>query len=312
MNTRLALAILCLVTTAAAQSLRFTGGFTHDNLNVYVQLQGPTNRSVQIERLRHLTQTWQPVATAWLDGSGFAGLTLTNVHDNGFYAILRARTTNSSHLSTNGYGSVSGILGQNYSLVGNPFATNSPWMTFRNPPDGTRVLLYRNGGYSAAEYVAGVWLDNPIVEACEGMLVYNPSTNALRYIVSGVFVTNSFTYPIEAPLDLVCAPLFRIQGVQTNAIALNQRVDLLRTNVLGGDSSLPVVGNCVSNQVTDLFKLAGANGPTYTEYNLACNGFTWSLTNGWWTNVPLHLTEAFWIGFPTNRFWSFPARPIWP
>jgi hypothetical protein len=304
-------ALLGLITTVSAQSLRFTSGYTYDNLNIWLQLRGPTNRWIYVERLRHLTQTWQTLSTNWIDSTGYVSLGLTNAHDSGFYAILRARTTNDSHLATNGYGSVSGYLGQNYSLIGNPFATNWPPGTFRNPADGTIMYLHRNGNYTTAEYAAGEWIQAPTVNTCEGMLVYNPSTNALHYIASGIFVTNSFTYNLESPVDLICSPLFRIQAPLTNSVALTQRVDLLRTNLLGGLSNLPVTGSCTTNDVVDLFKLAGAAGPTYTEYNLGCNAASWTTTNGTWVNIPLYLSEGFWLGLTTNRVWTIPGRPLW-
>lgn len=294
------------------QSLRFSSGATDINGNVSLNLNGPTNRWIHIQRLGYANQTWSTVSTNWIGSSGALSVTLTNGLSSGVYGVFRAQTSNSSHWTTNGYGAVVGTLGQYNTLIGNPFAGSYVSTVIPQPPDGLQVHLYRNGTYSTSEYLGGFWLNDQDVGLCEGMLVYNPSTNAVKYVVDGVFATNSVAVSVESPLALIASPIFRISQSHTNGVPLSQRVDLLQTNLVAGASALPVTGACTTNIVFDLFRLSGASGPQYTEFNLLCGGTSWSTgsTNAAWTSVPLHLTEGFWIALPTNRTWNLPARSI--
>jgi hypothetical protein len=120
-----------------------------------------------------------------------------------------------------------------------------------------------------------------------------------RYLVSGLFATNSISRSVGSGLSILCSPLYGL------LVPSAWEVDLLSTNRLGGYSTLPV--QSTGNPQSTIYRMVDSAG----DYQI----FTLTTTNVWTTSgmpttVPLNLTEGFWLDRPTNAVWSF-AVPIW-
>ena len=285
-----------------AQSLRFTGGNVANNFStVTLTLAGPTNTLIQLQRLGRSNQVWQTVGYGYTGTNGT--LTLTNSLDEGIYGYFRAQTTNGTYRSTNAFGTVAGYLFPGWSMIGNPFAAN--WVTniIRNPSEGLLVYKWRNASnvFHLITHEFGTWSDTTnLVEQMEGIIVQNPATNTVRYVVQGIFSTNALTRSLPTGWSLLSSPLYKL------TVPSEYRVDTLDTNRLGGFSQLPVRSPGFPLE-SKLEQLVGSSSYTLASY---------SLTNSAWrvggvvTNIHLGLTEGFWLNKPTNATWSV-SLPIW-
>lgn len=302
LKTFLSVPCLGVAVSLHAQSLRFTGGNVANNFSsVTLTLAGPTNTLIQLERLRRTNQVWQTVGYGYTSTNGT--LTLSNSLDEGVYGCFRAQTTNGTHRSTNAFGAVAGYLFPGWSIIGNPFAAN--WLTniIRNPSEGLLVYKWRNAitNFHLVNYEFGVWSDTTnLVEQMEGIIVQNPATNTVRYVVQGLFTTNTLTRSIPAGWSLLSSPLYKL------TVPSEYRVDTLDPNRLGGFSQIPVrsAGFPLESKIEQLV--------SSSSYTLA----GYSLTNSAWrvwgvvTNIELQLTEGFWLNKPTNATWNV-SLPIW-
>lgn len=283
------------------QNLRFTSGSVSGTNfpNVVLQLAGPSNLWVHVQRLGQVSQVWSNVGTNWMGSSGT--LTVTQQLDNGSYGFFRARSTNGNHLSTNGFGAVVGTLDPTYSLLGNPFTAKDISQLILSPPEGLTVYkwLTASNSYQSADYGFGEWSHPLSVGQMDAVLVMNPTTNPVSYTVQGLFNTNLLSKSIPVGMSLIGSPLYRL-------LSTDNLVDRLGTNLLGGLSSLPVrsPGFAVESSIQ---RLKSSTNLDYTEYKL---------TNAAWysgsvkTNVDLYLTEGFWLYKPTNATWTV-RLPLW-
>lgn len=290
-------AALCGI-SAQAQSLYFTSGTVSNYTNVTLNIQGPSNLVCQVERLSYYSQQWEWQGNVTLSN----GAAIFNSALYGeYYGFFRVKSTNGVYLSTNAFGAVSGYVPNGYSIIGNPFAATS--ITNIMPTAGTNTLVYKYNNavtnYSTAKYTIGRWLNPFIVNQTEGIMVNNP-TNEFRYIVSGIFTTNTIGKTIPSGLSLQCSPLYQVMDTYTG------QIDLLTTNLYGGYSSLPVRSAGFNNECNLLF-LTNRYAWEYQTYTLSNNNWN---TYGWPTSVPLHLVEGFWIDKPTNAVWTTQFR-IW-
>ena len=316
---RYSLAALLAVQAAHAASLGFVNGDVDDAHTLRSTISGPTNQWIYVERLKYDTQVWQIVSLNWIDASGYCSFTKTNALDGNFYGIYRARTTNYAYLSTNAFGAVAGFLPQGYTMIGNPFdtsGTNSVVSVLRTPNDPLSTYVWRNGGYQdAGTYSGGAWLSSVALKPLEGVMVYNQSTNAQHYIVSGLISTNSFNLSLTN-YNWLTSPLFRLQAPNTNAIAraqpyFAQPVDTLTAGNLGGASGLPVPIPTYYTNAISLAHVTNTVTPTYETGLLPWGGTNWLRSSNSVTIRP-NLSEAFWLNLPTNRTWTVPSRAIWP
>ena len=318
-NLRYSLAALLISHAAHAASLGFASAYVDNAHTLSSTITGPTNQWVYVERLKYDTQVWQIVSTNWIDASGSLSFTKTNALDGNFYGIYRARTTNSAYLSTNAFGAVAGFLPQGYTMIGNPFdssGTNSVADVLRPPNDPLSTYVWRSGGYQdAGIYTGGSWISSVALNPLEGFMVYNQSTNAQHYIVSGLLSTNSFNLSLTN-YNWITSPLFRLQSPNTNATAraqpyFAQPVDTLTAGNLGGASGLPVPITAYYTNILSLSQVTNTATPIYQSSQLPWNGTNWLRSSNSVTIRP-NLSEAFWFNLPTNRTWTVPSRAIWP
>jgi hypothetical protein len=290
--------LVAAVGAMQAQPLVFTGGTVSNYSNVVLTLHGPTNQVIQVERLKRSNQVWQSVATATLNASGNA--TVTNALDEGIYGFFRAETTNGVTKSTNAFGAVAGTVAPGYDMIGNPFGGALLTSLLPAPADGTMVYQYTNGNYQIATYVQTNWDQSLFISQGEGVIVLTP-TNVVsqRYLVSGLFTTNTISRTVSSGSSILCSPLYGL------LVPSAWEVDLLSTNRLGGYSTLPV--QSTGNPQSTIYRMVDSAG-NYQTFTLAATN-VWT-TSGMPTTVPLNLTEGFWLNRPTNTTWSF-SVPIW-
>jgi hypothetical protein len=187
-------------------------------------------------------------------------------------------------------------------MIGNPFAATTVSGLIPGPANGTTVYRYDGtNGFVTATYDTdlGGWDTNMPVAQLEGALVSVP-TNTVRYLVSGLFTTNSLSKSIPSGDSILCSPLYKLTVVSA------WQIDELNTNKLGGDSLLPVQSSGYSPQCT-INRMIDTSG-NYRTYTLTTNN-VWQ-TSGTNTVVPLHLTEGFWIKKPVSATWTI-GLTIW-
>jgi len=298
MKTLLLVAAALCGISAQAQSLSFTSGVVTDYTNITLNISGPSNLVCQVERLNIYTQQW--------DLQGYVPLSnglgsFSSTMDLSYYGFFRCRGTNWSYLSTNAFAAVSGYVPNGYSILGNPFAAMS--ITNIMPTASTNTLVYQfnnaTTNYTTSKYMAGRWFLPVTVNQLEAVMVSNPGYQ-FRYIVSGLIPTNSISKNIPSGLSLQCSPIYQMMDPYTG------QVDLLTTNLFGGNSSLPVRSVGFSNECNLLF-LTNSYAWEYQTY--ALSNSTWN-TYGWPTSVPLKFMEGFWVQKPTNAVWNTRFR-VW-
>lgn len=219
------------------------------------------------------------------------------------YGFFRARATNNSYFSTNGFGAVAGVLSPGNNLIGNLFGSQSITNIISNPPDGLQVYRWNPIGnsYTTYSYSFLGWHPSvPVVDYCEGIIIRNNTTMNFPYQITGILTTNTVQKTLYTNLNLIASQLYRITDTNT------WRVDTLNTNRLGGLSGIPVQSGGFNPQAT-VFQ-ATSTVPDYDEFNLSSSN-KWELF-GIQTNIHLHLTEGFWIQKPTNSVWSI-QRWLW-
>jgi hypothetical protein len=293
----------CLTTVSYGEFLRFTNGSVGTSLtSVTLNLAGPSNLVVQIQRLNKTNDLWEAQGNLTLtNGSGI----FTNSLIEGIYGFYRAKATNDSYYSTNAYGAVVGSLTNGTSMIGNIFGTLNLTNIIRNPVGGTQVYKWNNssGIYTVYEYDSDFqsW-DNPPgnFALCEGLIVKNPSVNTMRYVIDGLFDTNTITTSIPTGLSLLATPLYHI------TITNSWIVDTFTTNHIGGASNIPVQSSGYNPQ-SKIYQLWNSSGSYQTNSLSSANIWTSSGTN---VTVNLKLTEGFWFDKPTNATWTV-TRPIW-
>ncbi len=290
---RLLLFLLTGFIPVFAQSLRFTSGSV-TTTNVTLNLAGLTNTWCYVERLNRTNQVWDNVGSTLLGTNATAAFN-TTLHE-GIYGFFRAKSTNGTYLSTNAFGAVAGTCGTGYSILGNPFAPLALTSVFPSPIDGVIASVWRSGAFLDSYYDAGVgaWDTNYSVGQLEGFFVDNPSTNALRYVISGVFSSNVLTKTLVSGNNLIGSPLYKLISPAI------WKIDELNTNQLGGASLIPVQSAGYNPQCT-LSRLKDAAGNFYT-YTLKTNN-VWQL-GGTNSVIPLGLVEGFWVNKPTNATWN--------
>lgn len=301
-TTLLSLCSLALTAGALqAQTLSFTSGVVSNYSSVYLTLTGPTNRIVQVERLNRTNQTWDVMGTLTLNSSGTGNYT-SSLHE-GIYGFFRARTTNSSHYSTNAYGAVAGYICYPKTMIGNMFAPTTLSNIISNPATTLIVWQYTTNGYVRADYDTDTsqWYPNLNIDRQEGFIVEGPTNMYVcsRYLVNGLFVTNTVTKPIPTNWSIQCSPLYKL------TVPANWQVDEFNTNRYGGYSLLPVQSTGFNPQAT-ISRMIDTSG-NYWNYYLTNNVWQHAGTN---IVVPIDLAEGFWVYKPTNATWSVNV-PIW-
>jgi hypothetical protein len=292
---------IAIAVGAQAQALRFNSGYVTNGNTAAVTLYGPTNMVCVIDRLGATNGTWSSVGTVTLNSYGYGFF--TNLLDQWVYGVYRAIGTNAGtvYRSTNAFGAVVGDLYPGLTMVGNPFTGMYAENLVPSPADGTAIYRWNNSttNYSTDVYDGG-WSLSLWLARGEGVIVKTP-TNIVsqKYVVSGVFPTNAFTYSVPKGQSILCTPLCKVTDAAT------WRVDLLTTNQLGGASSLPVRSTGYTPEST-INRMIDLNG-TYKTYTLTNNAWYSSYIG---TTVPLELTEAFWLNKPTNGTWTVTV-PVW-
>ena len=283
-----------------AQSLHFTDGVVSNLNTVTLSLKGPTNQMVQIERLNRTNQTWQSQGTVRLNSSGLASFN-SSLHE-GVYGYFRAQTTNGASRSTNAFGAVAGTVGGGQTMIGNPLGATTLSVMFPTAAGGTTVYQWAGGSYRMATYESGwgEWDEDLAIGPMEGIIVVTP-TNVVsqRFLVSGLFTTNTMSRSVASGYSMLCSPLYKL------TVPSQWEVDLLSTNRLGGYSLLPVIST--ANPQSTLQRMVTSAGG-YQTFTLGTNG-VWT-SGGSPVSVPLTLTEGFWLNRPTNAIWSV-SVPIW-
>ena len=298
----------CLATLAAslltsqlnADTLRFTSGVVSNYSGVTLSLAGPTNLVCQVERLNPTNDTWQVQGNVTLGTNGLA--TYNSSLAQGIYGFFRAKSTNNSYYSTNGFGAVAGYIAPGDTLIGNSFASRTLTNFLTQPIDGLTAYQWDavSNAYNIATYFAedGAWDNLLTVGQCEALYIKNSSSNTVRYLTSGLFNTNAITTLLRTNYNLVSTPLYHLNPTNT------WRVDTLSSNLLGGNSLLPVRTTGYSNECTISQLLSDA---TYRTFNLT-NG-VWK-TGGTNTTIQINITEGFWVNKPTNATWTV-NLPLW-
>lgn len=290
------------VVAAFGQPLQFTSGVVSNYSSVHLSLSGPTNVVVQVERLNPTNNVWEAQGTLNLT-NGFGSFNSSLVLD--VYGFFRAKSTNNAHYSTNAFGAVVGEVGPGKAIIGNPFNSANVTQMIPDPAPGMQVMKFINASNNFSiitfddldlEWYPGT-LD---VDLAESVVVDVPGTNSVKYLVSGLFDTNSISKSLPAGLSLLVSPLYSIQS------GAFWKVDQLSTNQLGGLSGLPVQTSGHNPQAT-LYQ------PLDSSLNYSTN--TLSSANQWrrdGTNVviDLEITEGFWLHKPTNAVWTI-QRYIW-
>src|ERR1043166_3424977 len=213
MKTTLILAGSLLLTPFSfAESLRFSSGSVTTALtNVVLNLAGPTNLVVQVQRLNKTNDSWESQGTVTLSNSGTASFTNSIVQ--GIYGFYRAKATNDSYYSTNAYGAVVGYLNGGYSMIGNIFGTQNLTNIIRAPDEGTQVSQYHSTSntWTVLTYDFGAWSSAPVnFDICEGFFVLAPTNSAMRYVIDGLFDTNTISKTLYTNLNLIATPLYHI------------------------------------------------------------------------------------------------------
>jgi hypothetical protein len=295
----LALALFVPIISLNADSLRFTGGVVGTNFStVVLSIAGPTNLVCQIERLNPANDSWESQGNVNLGASGSANF--TNSLIDGIYGFYRTKATNNTVLCTNAFGAVCGYLEPGDSFIGNIFGATSISSIIPHPTVDIEALKYVNGsGWTIADYSGGAWTGDFSVGTLEGVYIKG-ITSEQRYVVSGLFDTNTLTKSFPSGLSTVCLPLYHVDSSGTWV------VDSFDTAHVGGNSGLPVQSAGFNPQCT-LYQLANSSGLYRT--NLLTSTNVWQNMG---TNQVLHfkITEGFFIDKPTNANWSV-NRSIW-
>jgi hypothetical protein len=295
----LILALCFSLNSTKADSLRFTSGSVGTNFStVVLSIAGPTNLVCQVERLNPSNDAWE--IEGYVNLGPFGNANFTNSLVDGIYGFFRTKATNNSALATNAFGAVCGYLGAGDSFIGNIFAAANISTIIPNPPEGIEALKYINGsGWSIASYEDGAWANDVTIGTFEGVYIQNGATET-RYIVSGLFDTNTIVKSIPSGLSAVCLPLYHVNPVNT------WDVDTFNSSQPGGVSGLPVQSSGYVPQCR-LYQLI--NNANLYSTNLLTSSNVWQHAG---TNINLQfgITEGFFIDKPTNATWSV-SRPIW-
>ena len=216
------------VAPTRGEALRFTSGYLWGT-NVVLHLSGPSNLVIQIERLNPVSSVWETNGVVMLNGAG-AGSHNSSLLWNA-YGFFRARATNNSYFSTNGFGAVAGVLSPGNNLIGNLFGSQSITNIISNPPDGLQVYRWNPIGnsYTTYSYSFLGWHPSvPVVDYCEGIIIRNNTTMNFPYQITGILTTNTVQKTLYTNLNLIASQLYRITDTNT------WRVDTLNTNRLAG------------------------------------------------------------------------------
>ena len=296
--------LLCLcVTSAAAQSLYFTSGVANSSGNVTLVAKGTslTNVGCVLERLNSTNQVWE-TQSSFIITNGASSVTLNSSLHNGFYGFFRARSTNNVYKSTNAFGAFLGYLENGYSLIGNPFGSSIHTNFFPAPVAGLSVLKWNSSttNFVTSDYTGSAWSTNFTIGECEGLFAYNPTTNLVKCLFGGLFVTNAITKSLATGLSLITTP--RYQLISSAALT----TDILSALSPAGAAGLPVLtsGFCYQSEIQKYIPASG----TYSKHVLSTNS-VW-LENGVVEPVSINFLEGFFVSLPTNVTWSV-TRTIW-
>jgi len=286
-----------------ADALRFTSGTVSNFTAISLNLAGPSNLVIQVERLNRTNDVWESQGNVTLGGSGTG--TFNSSLIEGIYGFFRAKATNNSTFSTNAFGAVCGYLGNGLSIIGNMFKAQDLTNVLTTPVNGMQAYKWDNssGSFASYSYVAafGAWSPSSfVVDPMEGIFVRNPQTNINRYTISGLFDTNAISKSLPSGYSLICSQRYHV--VETNT----WKIDILNTNQLGGASQVPVQSPGFNPQA--IINKALDNVPNYSTNNLT-SGNLWQ-SGGTNVVVPLNITEGFWLNKPTNATWVV-NRTIW-